>query len=81
MELNDNPETFPAFTLLPEDRREWLRKEAMVIKAYLLKSRIAENDAKDYLAELGLSQEDLGGLWCLLESYERTALRRQKVGV
>lgn len=81
MELKDNPDTLPAFASLPEDRREWLRNEAMVIKAYLLKSRIAEKDAKDYLAELRLSQEDLGGLWCLLESYERTALRRQKVGV
>lgn len=81
MELTENPELYPAFASLPEDRREWLRKEAMVIKSYLLKSRIAENDARDYLESLKLESEDLGGLWCLLESYEKTALRRHKVGI
>jgi len=73
------PESYPAWTSLSADRQEWLRNEAAQIKMYLQRARTAEKDARDYLADLKLCDEDLGGLWCILESYEKTALRRRDV--
>ena len=73
------PETYPAWTTLDAVTQDYLRREAMHIKAYLQRARRAEKDARDYLAELKLSDEELGGIWCLLESYEKTALRRRDV--
>lgn len=76
MELTDSPESYPAWTSLDEDTQERLREEGATIKMFLQRARKAEKDAKDYLAQLHLSNEELGGLWCLFESYERSALKR-----
>jgi len=77
MELADTPEAYPAWTQLDGETQEWLREEGAVIKMYLQRARTAEKDARDYLTELHLSDEELGGLWCILESYEKAALKRR----
>jgi len=77
MELVDTPEAYPAWTQLDADTQEWLREEGATIKMYLARARAAEKDARDYLAELHLSNDELAGIWCLLESYERAALKRR----
>ena len=77
--IADTPEAYPAWTQLDEETQEWLREKGADIKMYLQRARNAEKDARDYLAELHLTNDELGGLWCLLESYERTALNRRDV--
>lgn len=71
------PEEYPAWTSLDADTQEYLREEAAKIKMYLQRARRAEKDAQDYLVSLELSNDDLNGMWCLLESYERAALKRR----
>ena len=70
-------EEWPAWTSLDEETQENLRNHAAEIKKYLNRARIAEKDARDYLTELNLSQDELLGLWTLLESYETAALKRR----
>jgi len=72
-----NPETYPAWTGLDADAQERLREEAATVKMYLQRARKAEKDAQDYLTSLSLSQDELQGIWCLFESYERSALKRR----
>jgi hypothetical protein len=77
MEPKYNPESYPAWTSLDEDTQERIRNEASTIKMLLHRAFRIEQDAREYLADLNLSNEELGGLWCILESFEKTALNRR----
>jgi hypothetical protein len=71
------PEDYPAWTTLDAGTQERLRNEAATVKMYLHRADAAIKDAQAYMKALALSNEDLGGIWCLFESEERTALKRR----
>lgn len=73
--LSDEP-TFPAWTSLDEDTRKCLREDADKIKWYLNMARDYERLAQDCLGNLQLDNDKTLGIWCLFESYEKTALKR-----
>jgi hypothetical protein len=77
MQLNDNPESYPAWTSLSKEKQDWIRLVADAIKTHLRQSFYYEYQARCVLNDANMELEELLALNCLLESYEKAALKRQ----